>query len=200
MRPPTEAKDDSPKMQPDEAESSAESAPVTPHVIIAEHVLLWDEEIVTWDEVVQRLRLIRRSGPFRAVFHMTHGAARSTDDVGDKENGWQMWHDRIMALYADLVEDPEIRNRFLERIVNEYILTGKLLDELFDGDFKERRPGLHGTLLLRAEGLRILHRKQTALLRRWRLLDDEDDAEAGELLTRLLITVNAIASGLRTTG
>jgi phosphoenolpyruvate carboxylase len=53
-------------------------------------------------------------------------------------------------------------------------------------------------LALRDKGLRTLHRQQIDLLRQWRAEDDEARSEA--LLLKVLLTVNAIASGLRTTG
>jgi len=49
--------------------------------------------------------------------------------------------------------------------------------------------------------LRVLHRQQVELLRTWRGLKQEKrQAEADSLLPRLLLTVNAVAGGLRTTG
>jgi phosphoenolpyruvate carboxylase len=57
------------------------------------------------------------------------------------------------------------------------------------------------TLQLRAEALRILHEQQIALLRRWRGLQAKgDEMAANALLPDLLLSINAIASGLRTTG
>jgi phosphoenolpyruvate carboxylase len=49
--------------------------------------------------------------------------------------------------------------------------------------------------------LKVLHRQQITLLRRWRSLLESGDTEgASACLPELLLTVNAIASGLRTTG
>jgi phosphoenolpyruvate carboxylase len=56
------------------------------------------------------------------------------------------------------------------------------------------------TLALRAEALRILHEQQVDLLRRWRLARAGESAEAQSLMPALTLSVNAIASGLRTTG
>lgn len=54
---------------------------------------------------------------------------------------------------------------------------------------------------LRSEALRVLHRQQITLLRQWRALRRRGEvAEAEALLPHLLLTVNAIASGLGTTG
>jgi phosphoenolpyruvate carboxylase len=54
------------------------------------------------------------------------------------------------------------------------------------------------TLRLRADALRLLHRRQIELLRAWRSADSPERVEA--LLPRVLLSINAIASGLRTTG
>ena len=56
-------------------------------------------------------------------------------------------------------------------------------------------------MALRVGPLRTLHRQQISLLRQWRSrLQTGDPAGAQARLPELLLTVNAIASGLRTTG
>lgn len=71
-----------------------------PNIIIAEHVLLWEgKEVVTWDEVVARLRKLRPAGPIHAQFYSTNAISHRTEG----EN-WQFWHDRIMKLYRELFE------------------------------------------------------------------------------------------------
>lgn len=107
----------------------------------------------------------------------------------------------VMREYAALVGDAAIRERFLQRILEEYELARELLTAVFGTPLAERRPRLSRTLALREEGLRALHSRQIALTRRWRELraaGRHDEAEA--MLPSLLMTVNAIAGGLRTTG
>ncbi|MCS6970891.1 MAG: phosphoenolpyruvate carboxylase [Planctomycetota bacterium] len=107
----------------------------------------------------------------------------------------------IMRDYAALVGDSEVRERFLSRIIAEYELAREQLTEVFGTPLTVRRPRLSRTLALREEGLKALHARQIALTRRWRELraaGRTDEAEA--MLPSLLMTVNAIASGLRTTG
>jgi phosphoenolpyruvate carboxylase len=54
---------------------------------------------------------------------------------------------------------------------------------------------------VRRDPLRVLHRQQIALLREWRGMRQRgDDDGAAALLPGLLLTVNAIASGLGATG
>jgi phosphoenolpyruvate carboxylase len=109
--------------------------------------------------------------------------------------------ERIMADYAGLVPDVEVRTRFLNRIMGEIALTREMLAVCFDRPTMNRRPRAAKTLALRADALRILHREQIELLGRWRALQAADDeAGAKRMLPELLLSVNAIASGLRTTG
>ena len=89
--------------------------------------------------------------------------------------------------------------RFQEMIFEEFSQTKMMLKLLFGQELSERRPRMHKTLQLRAEGLRMLHRQQVSLLRQWRELG-EDCTKREEMLPQLLLSVNAIASGLRTTG
>ena len=64
-----------------------------------------------------------------------------------------------------------------------------------------QRPRAAKTLALRAHALRVLHHQQIGLLQRWRGLQHAGDDEAARrMLPELLLSINAIASGLRTTG
>jgi phosphoenolpyruvate carboxylase len=107
----------------------------------------------------------------------------------------------LMADYAELVTDPIRREEFLSRIVGEFERTRSHLAELFEGEMHDRRPRMAKTLEIREAPLRVLHQQQIALLREWRgHLAENRTAEADALLPKLLLSINAIASGLRTTG
>ncbi|NJK92374.1 MAG: phosphoenolpyruvate carboxylase [Blastochloris sp.] len=108
----------------------------------------------------------------------------------------------IMEDYASLVEDTKLRERFFSLIASEYRRTRRMLDRLFGGQsLEKRRPRMVATLKLREEALATLHVQQISLLREWRKLRvREDHSAANELLPDLLLSVNAIAGGLRTTG
>ena len=102
----------------------------------------------------------------------------------------------LMADYASLVGDGAVREQFQTRIADEYRRTCAMFDRVFGGNtLAQRRPRLVRTLQMRDSGLRSLHAHQIALIRRWRA-----EGQAKELLPTLLLSVNAIASGLRTTG
>lgn len=107
----------------------------------------------------------------------------------------------LMREYADLVEDAAIRERYLAAIEREYQLTGEMINRFFSRPREQRRPRMVKTLALRDVALCQLHRRQIALLREWRALrDGGDQTRADALLPTLLLTINAIAAGLRTTG
>ena len=65
----------------------------------------------------------------------------------------------------------------------------------------DRRPRMAKTLAIREAPLRVLHRQQIAILHQWRgLVADEREADAEAMFPKMLLSINAIASGLRTTG
>ena len=107
----------------------------------------------------------------------------------------------LMQAYAGLVEDAALRERFLKLILDEWHLTQQMLEKVRGRPMAERRPRMLKTLQLRAEALRVLHLQEIGLLRRWRALHAAgDEATAEKMLPDLLLVINAIASGLRTTG
>ena len=101
----------------------------------------------------------------------------------------------IMAAYAGLVDDATLRDAFLGPIMEERDRTVGMLEEIYGGPLRVRRPNAYRALELRAPALRPLHQRQIELLRRWR-----GDPEDGDLLADLLVSVNAIAGGLGSTG
>ncbi len=108
----------------------------------------------------------------------------------------------IMRWYAELVEDPAIRDRFLGQIEAEFALTSRFLQHLFQQPLATRRPTQLAALQLRQAPLAALHRQQIDLLRQWRLQQNSEGASdnASKLLGRLFLSVNAIAGGVRNTG
>ncbi|MBV9658295.1 MAG: phosphoenolpyruvate carboxylase [Verrucomicrobia bacterium] len=107
----------------------------------------------------------------------------------------------IMTRYAALVSDDAVRTRFFDAIAGEFERSRSQLDALFGKPLQQRRPRAAKTLALRADALRVLHGEQITLLRQWRDAHDAgDDAKEQALLPALLLSINAIASGLRTTG
>jgi phosphoenolpyruvate carboxylase len=103
--------------------------------------------------------------------------------------------------YSSLVPEIEVRERFLTLVLAELSLTQEMLTLLFKRPFAERRPRLAFTLGLREQPLHVLHRQQIELLKVWRVKVAEGDVAGAEsMIPDLLVSINALASGLRTTG
>lgn len=106
------------------------------------------------------------------------------------------WADpSIMELYSSLVRDKDVRSDVLPLILAEYESTKKEL-QLLRGDLFPRRKGLHATLQSRSAALHELHRHQVTLLRYWR----ETDRSNKDIEQVLLLSLSAIAAGLKATG
>ncbi len=107
----------------------------------------------------------------------------------------------VMQQYALLVHDEAVRAELLGMINAEYLRTRRLLEMLYDGPLEQKLVNVFRFIGMREEGLGMLHGLQIDLLKRWRKLKAEGNAlEADALLPELLLTVNAISGGLRTTG
>ena len=107
---------------------------------------------------------------------------------------------QIIEQYAGLVSNPSAKASILPLILGEFDSTREMMAEVFGGSMEARRPRMTKTLALRSEGLKTLHHHQIKLLRRWRAACVAQSPEKDRLLPQVLLGINAIASGLRTTG
>ena len=107
---------------------------------------------------------------------------------------------QIIEEYAGLVSNSSAKASILPLILGEFDSTREMMAEVFGGSMEARRPRMTKTLALRSEGLKALHRHQISLLRRWRAACVAQSPEKDRLLPQVLLGINAIASGLRTTG
>ncbi|MCB1154310.1 phosphoenolpyruvate carboxylase, partial [bacterium] len=107
----------------------------------------------------------------------------------------------IMRAYAELVNDGRVRESFLDLVNEEYRKTHRTVDQIFGAGIEARRPRLWRTLQRRDGAMEMLHERQIRLLRTWReLIDGNKTGEAEKIMPKVLLSINAIASGLRTTG
>ncbi len=107
----------------------------------------------------------------------------------------------IIALYADLITEPEIKNSLLPILLEEYRLTYTLLSELLQIPFEQRRPNHYHSTRLRAVALTPIHHMQIETLSQWRKSKETAQPEMlAEQQVLLLKTINAIANALGVTG
>jgi len=107
----------------------------------------------------------------------------------------------IMQEYASLVTDEGMREHFMGMITGEFNRTREMLELLYGQKLHERRERMYIMTRYRNERLLPLHRLQINQLRQWRALTaDGADERARAMLPDMLLVLNAIASGLGTTG
>jgi phosphoenolpyruvate carboxylase len=106
----------------------------------------------------------------------------------------------IMKQYAALVQESSAREFILNLVLTEFEKTHRMMSEVFGGSLEVRRPRMLKTLRLRANALRVLHEQQIQLLSQYRAAKAAGSTDTKKLLPKVLLSINAIASGLRTTG
>jgi len=106
-----------------------------------------------------------------------------------------------MRHYGSLVKEKSLRDRLLSKVLEEWHRSRDMIEKLFGSPITQRRPRLVRSVQRRVEPLEALHKRQVELLGEWRA--DRGNAAGTKdqaLFKELLLTVNAIAGGLRTTG
>lgn len=107
----------------------------------------------------------------------------------------------IVKSYCTLVEDEELATRYRDQIEEEFYRTREMLEVLYGHKLSERRPRMYQMIGFRSERLKSLHKLQIKQLKTWRALKQQgEDEKAQDMLPDLLLVLNAIASGLGTTG
>jgi phosphoenolpyruvate carboxylase len=107
----------------------------------------------------------------------------------------------IASLYASLAPEEEPARAVFSVLSEEYRRTVDAVlavtghSALLDGD-----PHMQRSLKLRNPYIDPLNYLQVAMLRRLRALPDQEGTEAEEIREVIAVTINGIASGLRTTG
>ncbi len=136
----------------------------------------------------QLKKLVKENDYIRYILTNIDSSLASTDE-------------QIMKLYADLVEEPEVKEEILSIILTELSKTRQVMDDLLGRPMEERRTNHYYSTNLRAEALKRLHVNQVNLIRKWRHAHvSSSEEEQHKLLLNLLTSINAIASALGTTG
>ncbi|MCY2965861.1 MAG: M56 family metallopeptidase [Planctomycetota bacterium] len=86
------------KARPAQAEPIVNRGIESMNIVIAKNVIVWDRQVVTWDEVVDRLRAQRKKlgAPIHPNLYFTNGA--------HAEKLWKKYHDASMQMYRELFE------------------------------------------------------------------------------------------------
>jgi len=159
--------------------------------------------ITSWYGVGSTLQLLKEQYPEKYTLLkqllISHPLLRYI--LTNVDSGLAATDPEIIALYASLVEEDQIRNDILPMILSEFQLTKSLLAELLEKPFEERRKNHYYSTRLRAVALDLMHQVQVNTLRHWRNgKDSEDPAVANQQNIILLKTINAVANALGSTG
>jgi phosphoenolpyruvate carboxylase len=156
-----------------------------------------------WYGAGSALERLRNENPdgFNQLSQQARGVAYLRYVITNIDSSLASANEDIMQAYAGLVPDETLRKTFMGEVLAEFHRTQDAVRDLFHGPFAARRPRMARTLDIREEPLRVLHMQQISLLREWRArLAASDQSGAEMMIPDLLISVNAISSGLRTTG
>jgi len=108
--------------------------------------------------------------------------------------------EEIMKLYASLVKDKHVHDTMLNVYLTELTKTREALQDLQGRNISERRVNHFYSNQLRSVAMEDLHKQQVSLLKKWRKEKAEGDPAAENTILNLLMSVNAIASAMQSTG
>lgn len=106
----------------------------------------------------------------------------------------------IMRLYAQLDDNTEERELFMNKILSDYESGFEMIEALFGSPAIIRRDGQYDNLKWRDNKLKTLHEFHLAHLEAWRRIPEDNQLEKEKLLAKLLSIINALSSGLKNTG
>jgi len=106
----------------------------------------------------------------------------------------------IMNAFAGLVPDAEVREALMALILEDYEAAHDQIEDLMGTPTQERRISRMENLRLRRDALGMLHELQLRYIREWREAREKDSEQADRLLGKLLLLVNALSGGLKSTG
>jgi phosphoenolpyruvate carboxylase len=106
----------------------------------------------------------------------------------------------VMNAFADQLEDPVVRQELMDLIITDYKNGLAEIEELTEEPQEERRISKLENIKLRKNALDVLHDIQLDYLKKWRSLAETDSKESNQYLLQLLLLVNALSGGLKSTG
>ncbi|MCA6074990.1 phosphoenolpyruvate carboxylase [Fulvivirga sedimenti] len=106
----------------------------------------------------------------------------------------------IMERFAELYPDPQARQELMNLIVTDFEICHNIIEGIMQKPVEERRVSKLENVRLRSEALKVLHGIQIDYLTKWRSIRDTNKEEGEKYLIHLLLLVNALSGGLKSTG
>ncbi len=105
----------------------------------------------------------------------------------------------IMKNFADLFQDQKAKPEFIDLILSDYQTCFRIIEEIL-GSLEVRRISKLQNNQLRNNALQMLHKIQIDYLIKWRSIRETDPKQSDKYLLQLLVLVNALSGGLKSTG
>ena len=106
----------------------------------------------------------------------------------------------IMQQFAELVENAATSKTLMDLITKDYQLCLEKIGDLLEGSVEARRVAKLENNRLRNGALQVLHQQQISHLKTWRVIRETEPERSEALLLQLLLLVNALAGGIKSTG
>jgi phosphoenolpyruvate carboxylase len=106
----------------------------------------------------------------------------------------------IMQQFGDLVEDPTTKQELMELILTDYETCIRKIANIMEEPVETRRISKLENIRLRNNALKKLHSIQIDYLKKWRTIRHSDSQQGEIYLLELLLLVNALSGGLKSTG
>ncbi|NNF34002.1 MAG: phosphoenolpyruvate carboxylase [Saprospiraceae bacterium] len=106
----------------------------------------------------------------------------------------------IMNDFADLVPSSTVKTELMELILTDYSRGMDKIEEIMEIPIETRRISKLENIKLRNNALKVLHEIQIDYLKKWRNIRDTDQEQSEQYLLQLLLLVNALSGGLKSTG
>lgn len=104
----------------------------------------------------------------------------------------------IMQRFADFVKDEALRKEIMELVLTDYKAALEQTDSIMGSEKALRRSSKVGDSQLRKQALDMLHELQIKYLKLKR--SEASESDHPDLINHLLLTVNALSGGLKSTG
>lgn len=159
--------------------------------------------ITSWFGVGSTLKLLKEQQPAKYILlkQLLSGHPLVRYIFTNIDSGLAATDPAIIALYASLVDDEQTKNDILPLILSELELTKRLLFELLEKPFEQRRSNHYYSTRLRSVALELMHQLQVNTLRSWRSEKNTENSEIAEHQNIVLLkTINAVANALGSTG
>ncbi len=106
----------------------------------------------------------------------------------------------IMKAFAALVQNADTQKELLSLIINDFDASLASIGKILGADVSTRRVTRIKDIGLRNDGLKALHRMQIDNIVKWRAIHTSHTEQNEMYLLELLLLVNAISGGLKSTG